>query len=191
MRVPHACETVSGMSMRDFRTHISQDWNANRGLPKSLLVLTSFRMVGWLKAHRSGAGWIAYPLAAGVYKVTVEWVLGIEIPASTSIGPGLRLRHGVGTVVNPAARLGNDVLLRHGVTIGNRNTRDKTACPNIGDSVEIGANAIILGPIRIGDRARIGAGTVVMFDVDADATVIAAAAEVRGANTLNERAELR
>lgn len=177
--------------MRDFRSHISQDWKANRGLPKSLLVLTSFRTVGWLRAHRNGVGRIVYPLAAGVYKLAVEWVLGIEIPASTAIGHGLRLRHGVGIVVNPAARLGNDVLLRHGVTIGNRNTRDKTACPHIGDSVEIGANAVILGPIRIGDRARIGAGSVVMFDVDADSTVIAAAAEVRGANRLHERAESR
>lgn len=165
--------------MRSFRTDISQDWNANRGLPKSLFVVTAFRSVGWLAASRYGAGRFAYPAVAGLYKVAVDWVLGIEIPASTPIGPGLRLRHGVGTVVNPAAQIGNSVMLRHGVTIGNRNTRDRTACPVIGDFVEIGANAIILGPIRIGDRARIGAGAVVTFDVPAGAVVIAPRGEVR------------
>src|SRR5690606_8711784 len=97
------------------------------------------------------------------------WIMGIELPASTSIGPGLRLRHGVGVVVNPATVIGADVMIRQHVTLGNRRTRDD--CPVIEDGVEIGAGAVIIGAIAIGRGAKIGPNAVVVKDVPAGSVV--------------------
>jgi len=71
--------------------------------------------------------------------------------------------------VNCHTVIGDNALLRNGVVIGNKVLADGTdsACPVIGDDVEIGANAVIIGPIAIGDGARIGAGAVVTKDVPA------------------------
>ncbi|GAB3245003.1 serine acetyltransferase [Kineosporia babensis] len=148
---------------------LTQDWSANRGYPKSQVVLVLFRAAQQLR--RTDASWArpAYLLVGTGYKLISEWLLGVELPVRTEVGPGLRLRHGVGLVVNPHARIGAGVMLRHGVTIGNR--RAETDCPVIEDGVELGANVVIIGSVRIGADARIGAGSVVVHDVPARATV--------------------
>ncbi|MBT0770547.1 serine acetyltransferase [Kineosporia sp. J2-2] len=145
------------------------DLRANTGYPKSQLVLLLLRTAQALRASRRPWARAAYPPVAVLYKVVSEWVLGIELPPSTPVGPGLRLRHGVGTVVNPHATIGAGVMLRHGVTIGNR--RSTHDCPVIEDEVEIGANAIVIGAVRIGARSQIAAGTVVLQDVPPDSVV--------------------
>lgn len=152
------------------------DRAANRGYPKSIVVLALLRLAQAVRSHRA-TRWTLYPLVGTGYKLVSEWLLGIEIPASTSIGPGLRLRHGVGVVINPAAVIGANVMLRQGVTIGNR--RHDTDCPQIGDDVEIGASATIIGAITIGAGARIGAGTVVAVDVPAGGIAHAAPTVIR------------
>ena len=152
------------------------DREANRGYVKSRLVLSLFRSAQYWRGTR-GPGRVMHVLVGGFYKVLSEWILGVELPASTVVGPGLRLRHGVGLVVNPGARIGANVMLRHGVTIGNRGDRDES--PTIGDHVEIGAGATIVGSIRIGDHARIGPGTLVTEDVPAWSVVLPARAVVR------------
>lgn len=89
--------------------------------------------------------------------------MGIELPASTEVGPGLRLRHGVGIVVNPASRIGANVMIRQGVTLGNRKLPDD--CPTIEDDVEIGVGAVIIGSVTVGTGARIGPNAVVFRDI--------------------------
>lgn len=157
--------------------YISQDWPANRNQPKSLVVLTLFRLAAWLSPRQNLAQRIAFPPIAVFYKFVTEWIFGVEIPIRTEIGRGLRLRHGIGVVINPYARIGSNVMLRHGVTIGNR--LDKTDCPVIGDDVELGANAILIGAITIGAGARIGAGAVVVGDVPPGAVAMCRPAEIR------------
>ncbi len=153
------------------------DRSANRGYPKSVVVLAMLRTAQYARSQRGPAGRLAYLLVGTAYKLLAEWVLGVELPASTPVGPGLRLRHGVGTVVNPYAVIGANVMLRHGVTIGNRiNDHD---CPVIGDDVEIGAGATLIGAITVGDGARIGAGAVVVSDVPARGVALASPATVR------------
>ncbi|MBM7520288.1 serine O-acetyltransferase/putative colanic acid biosynthesis acetyltransferase WcaB [Nocardioides nitrophenolicus] len=158
------------MPPTSLRAEVLQDWRANRPDPRGRLVLAAFRLAHRASRNRSGA-WRVPATAYGLlYRVLVEWVLGIEIPWKTSIGPGARLRHGVGLVVNDRSVIGARVLLRHGVTIGN--ARAGGPCPVIGDDVEIGAGAVIVGGITVGDGARIGANAVITKDVPAGAVAV-------------------
>src|SRR5690606_858765 len=77
---------------------------------------------------------------------------------------------GVGLVVNSATVLGDDVLLRQGVTIGSRKGRD---APIVGNDVHFGPNSVALGAITIGNHSRIGAGAVVIDDVAENSAVVA------------------
>lgn len=149
--------------MSAFTDTILQDWSANAPDKRGRIVMVAFRLAH--RASRRRSGMLAIPaMAYGVvYRLLVEWMLGIEIPWKTAIGPGARLRHGVGLVVNDHTVIGSRVMLRHGVTIGNVGRGG--ACPVIGDDVEIGSGAAILGGITIGDGARIGANAVVTKDV--------------------------
>jgi serine O-acetyltransferase len=87
--------------------------------------------------------------------------------ACDDIGPGLMLMHGFATIIT-ARRLGVDCQVSQQVTVG---YDDRGDCPILGDRVRIGANAVVLGPITIGDDAVIGAGAVVVKDVPAGVVV--------------------
>jgi serine acetyltransferase len=153
------------MTIDEWREICRQDIAANRGYPKSVVILVGFRTAQLLRSRRGPLARLGYMVVGGLYKLLSEWLLGVELPASCPVGPGLRLRHGVGTVVNPYSVIGSDVMLRHGVTLGNRHAEKD--CPVIGDHVEIGAGATLIGSIVVGEHARIGAGAVVVEDVPA------------------------
>lgn len=157
------------MGSRELGNVLRADLAANKGYPKSIVVLVLLRVAQYVRAKPGLAARLAYVVVGGGYKLVAEWVLGVEIPASTSVGAGLRLRHGVGTVVNPHAVIGDGVLLRHGVTLGNRRT--ETDCPVIEDGVELGAGAVVIGAVRVGAGARLGANVVVVEDVPARSVV--------------------
>ena len=93
----------------------------------------------------------------------VETLLAISLPKSAVIGPGLRIWHFGGIFIHPDARIGANCTLRQGVTIGNR-TEDG-AVPLVGNNVEFGAYAQVLGGVRIGNDCKIGAMAVVLNDV--------------------------
>lgn len=114
--------------------------------------------------------------------------MGVDIHPAVRIGTGLFLDHATGLVIGETAELGKDVCLLHGVTLGsngNSSQRGRKRHPTIEDGVLIGAGAILLGDIRIGCRAKIGAGAVVVKDVLANSTVLGEAAK------LLERREVR
>lgn len=102
-------------------------------------------------------------------------VTGADIPLNCQIGGGLLLPHPNGIVIHPQARIGVNCLIFQQVTIG---VADATGAPVIGHAVDIGAGARILGPVRIGDRARIGANAVVLIDVPADAVAVGVPARI-------------
>ena len=153
---------AQAMTLSEWRALVAADRGANRGNPKSRLVLFLFRSAQYWRSHR-GAGRLVYLVVGAVYKFIGEWILGIEIPASTRVGAGLRLRHGIGLVINPHAVIGANVMLRHGVTIGN--LRELADCPIIEDDVEIGAGAVVIGSIRVGHGSRIAPNVVLMEDL--------------------------
>ena len=78
----------------------------------------------WARSQPGPGGRLLYARRGGVYRLVTEYGFGLEIPTSTTVGPGLRLRHSFGIVINPATVIGEDVLMRHGVTLGNRIARD-------------------------------------------------------------------
>jgi putative colanic acid biosynthesis acetyltransferase WcaB len=151
---------------------ILQDWEANRGNPKGQLVLALFRLAQWVRALPEPWWMLGIPYLA-FYRVGVEWILGIELRFKTRVGPRLRLFHGQALVVHETAVLGADCTLRQSTTIGNKTLADGSAGPSpvLGNGVDVGANAVILGAITIGDEAIIGAGAVVLKDVPARAVV--------------------
>jgi serine O-acetyltransferase len=105
---------------------------------------------------------------------------GIEIHPGARIGRRLFIDHGCGTVIGETAELGDDITLYHQVTLGAlgwRRDRERPhgerRHPKLGSGVVVGANSVILGPVDIGDNARIGAQTFVVDDVPANAVVVA------------------
>jgi serine O-acetyltransferase len=94
-------------------------------------------------------------------------VFGLEVARQTEIGPGLYLPHTRGTVIG-AGRIGSNVVVYHGVTLGARMIDvgfDPATRPTIGDDVIIGAGAVVVGKVHVGDGARIGPNCVVTADV--------------------------
>ncbi len=97
---------------------------------------------------------------------------GIEIHPGAKIGRRFFIDHGAGIVIGETTEIGDDVLMYQGVTLGGTSLEKKKRHPTIGNNVEIGAGAIVLGPIKIGNNVRIAAGSVVVRDVPDNATVI-------------------
>jgi serine O-acetyltransferase len=97
---------------------------------------------------------------------------GIEIHPGAIIGEGLFIDHGMGVVIGETAVIGDDCHLTQGVTLGGTSTHREKRHPTLGDNVQVGAGAKLIGAITVGDHARIGAGSVVVTNVPAYATVV-------------------
>jgi len=97
---------------------------------------------------------------------------GIEIHPGASIGRRVFIDHGMGVVIGETAEVGDDVTLYHGVTLGGTSWNKGKRHPTLGKGVVIGAGAKVLGPIHVGDGAKIGSNAVVVKDVPAGATVV-------------------
>jgi serine acetyltransferase len=151
---------------------IREDVRHNAHL-KSKVIISMYRI-----AHYSGTSQSAliYYLSAPfrvIYRLVIDWLLGVDIPWRTTIGRRPILFHSFGLVINESAVLGDDCILRHGVTIGNKILKDKeTRAPRIGNNVEFGAGCIVIGNVTIEDGAIIGAGAVVTKNVGRAAVMI-------------------
>jgi serine O-acetyltransferase len=97
---------------------------------------------------------------------------GIEIHPGAKIGKRFFIDHGMGVVIGETAEIGDDVLLYQGVVLGGTSLEKHKRHPTIGNRVVIGAAAIVLGPILIGDDARVGANSVVVRPVPEGKTVV-------------------
>jgi len=149
--------------------------NAWRREP-SLWAVASFRFGQWA---RHAPWWIGAPARAldALWGLPVELLTGITLPREARIGGGLRVWHHGGIVVHARARIGRHCTLRHGVTIGSRH--DGGPAPVLGDGVDVGCGACILGEVRVGDGATIGANAVVLSDVPAGAVAVGVPAKIR------------
>lgn len=97
---------------------------------------------------------------------------GVEIHPSATIGERFVIDHGMGVVIGGTAIIGDDVLLYHGVTLGALDMNAEVRHPEIGNNVTVGANAMLLGNIKVEDYALIAAGAIVLKDVPAHKTVV-------------------
>lgn len=100
-------------------------------------------------------------------------ITGIEIHPGAKIGKRLVIDHGVGCVIGETAEVGDDCIIFHGVTLGGLKFDPIKRHPTVGNGVLIGAGAKVLGPIKIGNKARIGANAVVMKDIREEGIVFA------------------
>jgi serine O-acetyltransferase len=110
-------------------------------------------------------------LPRGIMHFT-RFVTGIEIHPGATIGRRFFIDHGMGVVIGETAEIGDDVMLYQGVTLGGTSTRRVKRHPTLRDRVVVGAGAKVIGAIEVGENARIGAGSVVVTNVPANATVV-------------------
>jgi serine O-acetyltransferase len=140
----------------------------------TLEILTSWAGVQALLAHRvahalHGAG---VPLLPGAIAYLTRSITGVEIHPAATIGPELFIDHGSGVVIGETAEIGRCVTLYQGVTLGGTGFQRGKRHPTLGDNVTVGSGAKLLGPISVGDGAKIGANTVVVEDVPPSSTVV-------------------
>ena len=109
-----------------------------------------------------------------------RFTTGIEIHPGAAIGKRLFIDHGMGVVIGETCEIGDDVLIYQGVTLGGTGKDTGKRHPTIGNGVLIGSGAKVLGPIMVGDRSKIGAGSVVIHNVPEGATIVGIPGRVAG-----------
>ena len=130
-----------------------------------LHALWCHRLAHWLWEHR-------LRFFARYLSHWARFLTGIEIHPGAKIGRRFFIDHGMGVVIGETAEIGNDVLIYQGVVLGGTTLQKKKRHPTIGNNVVIGSAAILLGPITVGDGARIGANSVVVGSVPPGAVVV-------------------
>jgi len=108
----------------------------------------------------------------------VQIITGIQMPCEVDVGRNFVIDHFGGIIISGYAKFGDNCRVRNGVVIGIRRVGEKTA-PHIGNNVDIGAGAKLLGPIRIGDNVLIGANAVVVCDVPDNSIAVGVPAVIR------------
>jgi serine O-acetyltransferase len=132
-----------------------------------------------------------FKFLARVLSTFARWFTGIEIHPGATIGRRFFIDHGMGVVVGETAEIGDDVTLYHGVTLGGTSWNAGKRHPTLGDRVVVGAGAKILGPIIIGQDARVGSNSVVVKNVPKCATVVGIPGRLVESNETNDTQQKR
>src|SRR5262245_7888207 len=140
----------------------------------SFEILTSWAGVQALLAHRAAHALLeaGVPVLPRIIAYASRAVTGVEIHPAARIGREFFIDHGAGVVIGETAVIGYRVTLYQGVTLGGTGFQRGKRHPTLGDNVTVGSGAKLLGPIAVGDNAKIGANTVVVEDVPPGATVV-------------------
>lgn len=155
----------------DFAVH-GRDWSK-----PGFRAVAVYRFGIWARTRRSGALRFIAALVHRYVNRFVRNVYGIEISFNATIGRRFCVGHQGGIIVHQFAVIGDDCIIRQGVTLGiggvSRGNSGPETAPELGDRVDIGAGAVVVGKVRIGDDVNIGPNAVVMVDVPPFTTVIA------------------
>jgi serine O-acetyltransferase len=137
-------------------------------------ILSSWAGVQALLAHRVAHALYeaGLPVLPRLLAYLTRAVTGVEIHPAARIGREFFIDHGSGVVIGETAEIGERVTLYQGVTLGGTGFQRGKRHPTLGDNVTVGSGAKLLGPIAVGDGAKIGANTVVIEDVPPGATVV-------------------
>lgn len=157
-----------------------EDWATYHGNigNRGLWAMATYRFGQWRYTIKSPLLRKPFSLLYKALKVFSEMVTSVELPCEAVVGHRLVIEHAFDIVVSGDAVLGDDVILRNGVTIGLRH-RLQRGSPIIGHRCDIGAGAKLLGPIHIGDDVAIGANAVVITDVPSNSIAIGVPAKIR------------
>jgi serine O-acetyltransferase len=163
---------ILGNIRDDLRAHGGR-WGA-----QGFWVMVVYRFGRWRYGVRPA---LLRKLCSGIYHVLyklVQILTGIELPCEVEIGRNFVIDHFGGIVVSGYASFGDDCRIRNGVVIGLARVEEKVA-PRIGNRVDIGAGAKLLGPITIGDDVIVGANAVVLCDVPSNSLAVGVPAVVK------------
>lgn len=158
----------------DYRVH-QRDWTR-----PGFRALASYRLAAWARGLSNPLARLCFMLLGRTLLRFVRNQYGIELSSESQFGRRLRIGHQNGIVIHQFAIIGDDCLVRQGVTLGiggldriktGEDFRDSG--PVLGNRVDIGAGAMIVGKVRIGDDVKIGPNAVVVTDVSAGSTVMA------------------
>jgi serine O-acetyltransferase len=133
--------------------------------------ITAYRFFHWL--HAAGM-----PIVPRWLSHVTRFLTGIEIHPGAKIGQRVLIDHGMGVVIGETAEVGDGCTIYQGVTLGGTSLTHFKRHPTLGKNVVVGANACVIGAIVVGDNARVGSGSVVVRDVPANATVVGIPAHV-------------
>src|SRR5215213_7625779 len=163
---------VAGELRRDIAAAHERD-PAARGV-SPLEILAAWPGVHALLAHRVAHALhdAGVPVAPRAIAASARTLTGVEIHPAADIGDGLFIDHGMGVVVGETADIGDDVTLYQGVTLGGTGFATGKRHPTVGDNVTVGSGAKLLGPVTVGDGAKVGANSVVIHDVPPNSTVV-------------------
>ena len=169
---------IAGEARADLAATLERDPAAHRAIVPFLY----FKGYQAVQTHRfANALWLAGRRDFALYlQSRSSQVFQVDINPVCRIGKGLMLDHATGFVAGETAVIGDNCSILQGVTLGGTGKADEDRHPKIGNGVLIGAGAKVLGNIRIGDCARIGAGSVVVKDVPPRVTVVGVPARVVG-----------
>lgn len=153
----------------DLRAVVDRDPAARRpaealGYP-GLYAVWAHRL--WHRLDRAG-----HPLAARWCSQLSRLFTGVEIHPAAHLGRRVFIDHGAGVVIGETAAVGDDVTMYHGVTLGGDDPRPVKRHPTVEDGVTLGANSTLVGDVRVGEGATVGAGAVVVEDVPPAVTVV-------------------
>jgi serine O-acetyltransferase len=156
----------------DYRAH-NRDWTR-----PGFQALALYRFGVWRMALRPKVLRAPFSAAYRSLYVFVRNVYGIEVPYTATVGRRVVFEHQHGIVVHGSTIIGDDCIIRQGVTLGIRNLEQLQAAPVLGDRVNVGAGAKIIGPVRVGHDAAIGANAVVLEDVPEGAIAVGIPARI-------------
>jgi serine O-acetyltransferase len=167
-------ETPSEKKVSHWKEDIQSVFERDPAARNTFEILTAYPGIHAIIFHRlshrlwnMGLKWLARILSN-----LVRWFTGIEIHPGAVIGRRFFIDHGMGVVIGETAVIGDDCTLYHGVTLGGTSWEKGKRHPTLSNNVVVGAGAKVLGPILIGEGARIGSNAVVVKEVPAGATVV-------------------
>jgi serine O-acetyltransferase len=160
--------------------NIREDWHTYEGdiTRQGLWVMVVYRFGRWRYQFKSAIFRVPLSFCYKVLKLWSQILTGIDLPCEVVVGHRLVIEHFGGIIISGDTQLGDDVVIRNGVTIGLRRTGVRGA-PVIGNRVDIGTGAKVLGSIRIGDDVAIGANAVVLEDVPDGCIAVGIPAKIR------------
>ncbi len=167
----HSEEAFFANLCADLKTY-DGDWSR-----QGFWAMTVYRFGRWRYTVRIAPVRKLFSLIYKVLYKAVQVVTGIELPCEVKVGKNFRIDHSGGIVISGFASFGDDCVLRNGVTVGLRRVDDPVA-PKVGNNVDIGAGAKLLGAIKIGDNVVVGANAVVLEDVPSNSIAVGIPARI-------------
>lgn len=160
--------------------NLREDWRTHECdlARQGLWVMAVYRFGRW--RYRIQNRWLRLPFSIlyKILKLLSQILTGIDLPCEVTVGRRFKIEHFGDIIISGDTVFGDDVVIRNGVTVGLKRTNERGA-PVIGNRVDIGAGAKILGPIRIGDDVAVGANAVVLQDVPPNSLAIGVPAQIR------------